>query len=408
MNDLKTLELAFRLGRPVERAAAALELARHLGAETLLLLMRDAELNAFLPAPGLPQTLPGGPGWLELLRRCEAPGKHAGEVAFPDRESLRTAQALSTSDGLLFVLLGGRPALEESPMLCLPLLAAMLAAELAAEASRGKERAARDEARHAATLTAVLDATRADLERTLGEARRLNGELASTDRAKDEFLAMLAHELRNPLSPIIFSLDILRREGPSAPTFARLIAVMTRQARHLTRLVDDLLDMSRLSRGHIELRTSRVAVSSVVLQALDSTRPLIESERHTLRVELAHEPYLVMADAVRLTQVFTNLLTNAAKYTNPGGHIEVSLSGELGWAVVRVRDSGIGIEKEMLPRVFELFTQAPRGLDRSKGGLGIGLTLVQRIVALHGGTIEALSEGAGKGSEFVVRLPLAV
>ena len=406
MDEVKTIELSGALARLAGRDGAAARLARHLGADALLLFVRDPELGAFLPAPGLPQTIPGGHEWADLLSRCQSPGEHRGKVAFPDKESCCDALALSSEDGLVFALLGGRPNLGDIRMLCLPLLTAALRAELAAEAARGRERAARVEARHAATLTTALDATRADLERTLGETRRLNAELKSSDQAKDEFLAMLAHELRNPLSPIVSALDILRGQQPGAPSFGKFLDVIDRQARHLTRLVDDLLDVSRISRGLIELRRDPIMLKSALLQAVDSVRPLVESERHTLSVSLPEEPVVVLADAVRLTQVFTNLLTNAAKYTNPGGRIEVSVSREGGTVSVHIRDSGIGIEKEMLSRVFDLFMQAPRALDRAKGGLGIGLTLVRRLIALHGGSIEAKSEGVGKGSEFIVRLPV--
>ena len=406
MDEVKTIELSCALARLAGRDGAAARLARHLGADALLLFVRDPELGAFLPAPGLPQTIPGGPQWVDFLLRCESPGEHRGKVAFPDKESRCDALALSSEDGLVFALLGGRPSLGDVRMLCLPLLTAALRAELAAEAARGRERAARVEARHAATLTTALDATRADLERTLGETRRLNAELKSSDQAKDEFLAMLAHELRNPLSPIVSALDILRGQGPGAPSFIKLLDVIDRQARHLTRLVDDLLDVSRISRGLIELRRDPILLRNALLQAVDSVRPLVDSERHTLSVSLPEESVIVLADAVRLTQVFTNLLTNAAKYTNPGGRIEVSVSREGKTVSVHVRDSGIGIEKDMLSRVFDLFMQAPRALDRAKGGLGIGLTLVRRLIALHGGSIEAKSEGVGKGSEFIVRLPI--
>ena len=408
MDELKTLELSCGLARPDERSTAATRLARHLGADAVLLFVRDPELNAFLPAPGLQQTLPGGPGWRDLLDRCETPGEHRGEVPFPDTTSLRPALALSTDDGLVFALIGGRPNLGPGGMLCLPLLAAALRAELAAEAARGRERSARQEVRNATTLTAVLDATRADLERSLAETHRLNAELKSADQAKDEFLAMLAHELRNPLSPIVSAVDLLRRQGPGAPSFGKLLDVLDRQARHLTRLVDDLLDVSRITRGVIELRKDPIPVRSVLLQAVDSVRPLIESEDHTLSLSIPDTPIFVLADAVRLTQVFANLLTNAAKYTSPGGRIDVSVVLDGSSVVVRMVDTGIGIEKDMLARVFDLFIQAPRALDRSKGGLGIGLTLVRRLVALHGGSVEARSEGAGRGSEFVVHLPVTV
>jgi signal transduction histidine kinase/CheY-like chemotaxis protein len=407
MDETRTLELANRLARPSSRAAAAAALARHLGAEALILFVRDPEVHAFIPAPGLQQTLPGGSGWLDLLRRCEATGQHSGEVAFPDRSTRSSALAISTEDGLILALLGGNPTPGPLHLLCLPILAAVLRAELLAAAAHGRESSARDAAKHSSTLTDVLDATRADLERTLRESRGLNAELKASARAKDEFLAMLAHELRNPLSPIVSALEILRRQGPTAPTFWKLIEVLERQSTHLTRLVDDLLDVSRISRGLIELRQETLALRGALLHASDTVRPIIESQRHLLSLSIPDEPFHVVGDPVRLTQIFANLLTNAAKYTDPGGKIEVTVRREGDQVAVSVRDSGIGIESELLPRVFELFTQAPRALDRSKGGLGIGLTLVKKLVALHRGVIEARSEGPGKGSEFVVQLPLA-
>ena len=407
MEPFRTLQLACRLAEPKARAAAADELGRHLGAEALLVFVRDDELGAFLPAAGLRQTLPGGAGWADLMRRSREPGEHRGAVAWPDRASQRDAVALSTPGGLLLVALGGSPDFSARDQLALPLLAATLRAELVAEAARGRERAAREELRHAATLTAVLDATRAELERTLVESRGLNQQLRAADQAKDEFLAMLGHELRNPLSPILSGLELIRRQEALPPGTARQLDAMERQARHLTRLVDDLLDVSRISRGVIELRRSTFPLRSALLAAVESVRPLLDQEGHRLSLGLHEPPLYVQADPVRLTQVFSNLMTNAAKYTPTGGSIDVSVSQEGGSAVVRIRDSGIGIERDVLPRVFDLFVQAPRALDRSKGGLGIGLTLVKRLLVLHGGDVEAHSEGPGRGSEFVVRLPLA-
>ncbi len=406
MDEAQTLELICGLSRPENRRAAADALARHLGAEALVLLVKDRQLGAFLPAVGMSQTLPGGKAWSELLRRANEPGEHRLAVAFPDRQSSREALALATADGLVLVLIGGAPSLGDTRWLCLPLLAATLRAELDVAGALGRERSAREEARHVATLVAVLDATRAELERALEETRRLNGELLGAAGAKDEFLAMLAHELRNPLSPIVSALNLLRLQGPAAPSFPWLLEVMGRQVRQLSRLVDDLLDVSRISRGLILLRREPVTVQSALSEAVESVRPLIEAEHHELAISAPDEPLYVYADAVRLTQIFANLMTNAAKYTNPGGHIAVSAQREGPQVVVRVRDTGIGIEKEMLPRIFDVFTQAPRALDRAQGGLGLGLTLVRRLVALHGGSIEVRSEGIGKGSEFEVRLPL--
>ncbi|WP_240911550.1 hybrid sensor histidine kinase/response regulator [Paludisphaera soli] len=229
---------------------------------------------------------------------------------------------------------------------------------------------------------------------------RLYRAIRDDDRRKGEFLAMLAHELRNPLSPLLHALQML---GPGA---GPLRDVAERQARHLVRLVDDLLDVSRISTGKIELRRGVVDLREAVAHAAETARPLIESRRHELTITLPEEPIPLEADAARLEQILVNLLNNAAKYTEPGGLIAVEARREGEDAVVRVQDSGVGIEPELLPRIFDLFTQAGRSLDRSQGGLGVGLTLVRRLVQLHGGEVSAGSPGVGRGSEFVVRLPI--
>jgi signal transduction histidine kinase/CheY-like chemotaxis protein len=237
-------------------------------------------------------------------------------------------------------------------------------------------------------------------------ARRANA-LAARDREKDEFLAMLAHELRNPLAPIITAVQVLQARGSPDPLAKRQRAVIDRQARHMARLLDDLLDVSRISRNKIELRRQTLDFGAAAEQAVEAARALIEERRHELHASIPSEPLFVTADPTRLNQVIGNLLTNAAKYTEPGGRIEVSVDREERAAVLRVADSGVGIAPEFLPRVFELFAQADRSVSRPEVGLGIGLTMVQRLVHLHGGTVEVRSEGLGRGSEFTVRWPLA-
>jgi PAS domain S-box-containing protein len=236
--------------------------------------------------------------------------------------------------------------------------------------------------------------------------RRQAAELAEADRRKDEFLAMLAHELRNPLAPIRNSLQYLKMKGPATPELDSACDIIDRQVRQLVRLVDDLLDVSRISRGKIDLQRQRVNLTMIVESAVESSRPLIDAQQHTLKVRLPAEPVEIDADVTRLSQVLQNLLNNSAKYTPRGGLIELTAGVEGGEAVLRVKDSGIGIPREMVPRVFEMFMQVDRRLERASGGLGIGLTLVQRLVELHGGRVEALSAGPGRGSEFVVHLPL--
>ena len=234
-----------------------------------------------------------------------------------------------------------------------------------------------------------------------------NRDLKDTDRRKDEFLAMLAHELRNPLAPIANAAHMLcqwNAGGNADVSWA--CDVVERQVRQMTRIVDDLLDVSRITRGKINLQLAPADVSSIVTTAIETSRPLIEARKHKLQINLASEPLKVQADVTRLSQVLTNLLNNAAKYTEEGGHIWITVEREQGQVAIRVRDDGVGLSPEMLPKVFELFTQADRTIDRSLGGLGIGLTLVHRLVQLHGGSVEASSAGLGKGCEFVVRLPL--
>jgi signal transduction histidine kinase/DNA-binding response OmpR family regulator len=234
---------------------------------------------------------------------------------------------------------------------------------------------------------------------------RLYREIRESDRSKGEFLAMLAHELRNPLAPILNALYLLRHEG-EGETIVQAREIAERQVRHMARLVDDLLDVSRISQGKIQLRKGHAELREAVAAAIEAARPLISARRHEVVVSLPDQPVHLEADTARLEQVLTNLLTNAGKYTEPGGRIEVSAGREGDDVFVRVRDNGIGIAPELLPRVFDLFTQADRSLDRSEGGLGIGLTLVRRLIELHGGSVTATSAGVGQGSEFTVRLPI--
>jgi signal transduction histidine kinase len=238
------------------------------------------------------------------------------------------------------------------------------------------------------------------------ERKRAEDALRAADRRKDEFLATLAHELRNPLAPIRYASRISRTPGATEAEVARASEVIERQVEHMARLLDDLLDVSRITRGKLELRLERLALADHLLAAAETVRPLIEARGHRLTVDVAGAPVAVDADPVRFAQIFANLLTNAAKYTDPGGAIHLRARVEGDKAVVSVLDNGIGIAPELLPRMFEMFSQATGALERSEGGLGIGLALARGLVVLHQGTIEARSAGLGKGSEFVVTLPL--
>lgn len=230
--------------------------------------------------------------------------------------------------------------------------------------------------------------------------------LKETDRRKDEFLATLAHELRNPLAPIHNALQIMRLVGDDRQKFAEVREIMERQLVQMVRLVDDLLDISRISRGKIELRLEPLQIAKVVQSAVETSAPLIESSRHRLHIDLASN-MCVVGDFTRLAQVVSNLLNNAAKYTPDAGEIYLGVHQVEDQVEILVKDNGIGIPPSLLPSLFEMFTQIDRSLERAQGGLGIGLSLVRRLVIMHGGSVSAHSEGIGKGCEFIVRLPLA-
>jgi signal transduction histidine kinase/DNA-binding response OmpR family regulator len=237
---------------------------------------------------------------------------------------------------------------------------------------------------------------------------RLYRDIQQADRHKNEFLSMLAHELRNPLAPIRNAVQILRLRGSTDAELEQVRDLIDRQVQQLIRLVDDLLDISRITRGKIRLQTEAIDLAVVVARAVETNRPLIDGRRHELTVTLPAEPVRVEGDPVRLAQVLGNLLNNAAKYTEEGGSIWLTVERAGDEAMLRVRDTGVGIPEEMLGSVFDLFTQVDRTLDRSQGGLGIGLTLVRRLVEMHSGRVQVFSAGPGRGSEFVVRLPALV
>jgi len=240
--------------------------------------------------------------------------------------------------------------------------------------------------------------------RDITDRKRNEQALRDADRRKDEFLATLAHELRNPLAPVRNAVQLLRLEGPHGPGLEWARDVIDRQVEHLTRLIDDLLDVSRITRDNLELRKEPVALSEVIRGAVETSRPLMEQHGHELIVSLPRADVYLNADLVRLSQVFMNLLSNAAKYTDPGGCIRLTAERGHGGVVVRVRDNGVGIAADKLEHLFDLFFQGDNSLERPQSGLGIGLSLAQRLVELHGGRIEARSEGPGRGSEFIVRL----
>jgi PAS domain S-box-containing protein len=259
-------------------------------------------------------------------------------------------------------------------------------------------------------ISAVRDASGelrgfAKVTRDLTERKRIE-ELEIAERRINEFLAMLGHELRNPLAPIRNAVAILRAGRGDADALDRATSVIERQVAHLSRLVDDLLDVSRITSGKISLRMERIDLMSSVLAAVEAVRPLIDRKRQVFDLRHDGAPLPVRGDPTRLTQIVVNLLNNASKYTPAGGHVLLAIERSESHAVIRVEDDGIGIQPDLLPRMFDLFVQGERGLDRSEGGLGLGLTLVRRLVHLHHGTVVASSRGANLGSVFEMRLPL--
>jgi signal transduction histidine kinase len=253
-------------------------------------------------------------------------------------------------------------------------------------------------------INSDLEHSNRALQAEVAERARIELALKEADRHKDEFLAMLAHELRNPLAPIFNAIQIMRRKPLNDPQLAWSRDVIARQLGHLTRLVDDLLDVSRITRGKINVSREPIELALIVSRAIETVQPMLTEKRHELVLDVT-DRLKVHGDLTRLTQVIGNVLGNAAKYTDPGGRISLQARGDGVHVEIRVRDNGIGIPKEHLPTVFGLFTQLERATDRTQGGLGIGLALVRKLVELHDGTVTAHSEGVGCGSEFVVRLP---
>jgi nitrogen-specific signal transduction histidine kinase/ActR/RegA family two-component response regulator len=243
------------------------------------------------------------------------------------------------------------------------------------------------------------------LEREMARAKSAEEKLQEANRRKDEFLAMLSHELRNPLAPIVTAAQVLDKVAPNDSRIAWVREVIERQVTHLAGLVDDLLDVSRITQGKITLHREAVELGKVIEHSLEIVRPLVDSKRHVLSVHVPETPVWVHGDFSRLSQIFSNVLHNAAKYTTDGGNIELDVVVDRGSVAVRVRDNGIGIEAQFLPHVFEVFTQGYRGLDRSQGGLGVGLAVVRRLVELHQGEVNVTSDGPGLGTEVNVRLP---
>jgi signal transduction histidine kinase/CheY-like chemotaxis protein len=339
-----------------------------------------------------------------LEQACRALDEGAG--------ALMVAEEALAQCGLLIRWIDRQPAWSDLPVLLLARPGAE-SVELAETTGRlGNVTIIERPTRVAALASAVRSALRArsrqyQLREYLAERARTEENLRINDRRKDEFLAILAHELRNPLAPISNALHILKLTRSDNPRTAALGQMMERQVGHLKRLVNDLLEVSRVTRGDVTLQCERVELSSMVRAAVEASQPLIEASGHRFDWTPAKEPIYLYADPVRLAQIVANILNNAAKYTELGGLIALGTAREGGQAVITISDNGMGIPLEAQPKIFELFVQVEENRNRAQGGLGIGLTLAKRLAELHGGSIEVFSEGRNKGSRFTIRLPIA-
>jgi signal transduction histidine kinase/ActR/RegA family two-component response regulator len=412
MTDATVARLAAALCDASRRREAAERLAQQIGAEAMLLLVHDEDARVLLPAPGFSATLPGGETWVRFLSTLQASGTHRARVAYPTASRLMDTVGISVS-GMALLLFGGTVAEHQVAELesLLPLVAAAVRAEHVAASARGELRAAQKYAREAETLARALDTARTDVERGLrqlaAQTRALQDARARAEeatRAKDEFLAMLGHELRNPLAPIMTALQLLRLKNQTS----REYEIIERQVTSLMRLVDDLLDISRITSGKVDLQVRPVECSEVAARAIETASPALERKQQRLDIDVARTGLVLHADPAKVAQIIANLLNNASKYSDNGCVITLRAAREGDNVVIRVRDEGIGIAPDMLDRVFELFEQHPQALDRSAGGLGLGLAIVRSLVQMHGGRVWATSEGIGHGSEFIVELPLAV
>jgi signal transduction histidine kinase/CheY-like chemotaxis protein len=407
LHATESTALLARFAEAADRQAAAAELARHLGVDEVLAFVRDPELGVLLPVPGFPQTVVGGASWRAFLKTCATPGTYTAEVDYGARETPTRVVAHVSASGGALLFFGGAP--DERAVTAavelLPLLGALFRAEHEARLARGEAEVARASGGHATNLALALDAARTEVERALAESARLNAELQETDGRKDEFMAMLGHELRNPMAAISGAIEVMRSRPDDAEHIGKARAIIERQTEQLARLVDDLLDVARITRGKIALRVELLDVEEIVRRAIESTHGAVTAKQHELRLETRSRVH-TNADRTRLEQMVTNLLTNAVKYTDPGGHILIEIDREGADAIVRVEDDGIGIAPEMLPHIFDAFLQVDAALDRGAGGLGVGLTLVRRLALLHDGRVDAQST-LGKGSVFTLRLPAA-
>ncbi len=398
--SIQPLSLISSLVSSAERRETARALAEHLGAEDLIVFIRDPEIEILLPAPGFTQTLQSGQTWQALLKECTLKGQATSAVTFSNAHSTRPVTAIAGQDGSVLALIGGAPRLEETRDILelLPLLAAAFRGERAVLIAEGQTRVARQAATQSRALAEMLDTTRSDLERALRTA-----EAASL--AKDDFLATVSHELRTPLTPILGFARMLRSGQLDAATVERGLASIERNAELQSHLIEDILDFARIIAGKLRIDVQPVDTAVVVESAVDVIRPAASARDVRLQVVLDPLAGPVAGDASRLQQVVWNLLTNAVKFTPKGGRVQVRLERVNSHIEIIISDSGEGISADFLPFVFDRFRQADNSISRRHGGLGLGLAIVRQLVEMHGGTVSVHSGGLQQGATFTVKLP---
>lgn len=415
MIPLELVDIFICLQLPETRQDGLKALGAYARAKEAYLFGKDGELSLYLPAQGLPQTMRHAAWWQAFFEQCETGTCVSGLMPSPENgEEIHCSVVVEKLGLSILVLLGVELESSVATQLhaLLPLVGAKLAVERAAASAAGHAAAAREAGSQARSLNAALDANRRELqkafellEKELAVRREAENKLREADRKKDEFLAMLAHELRNPLAPINMAAELIKLPSSSQRQIEQASQIIARQVAHMTGLLDDLLDVSRVKRGKIVLEKEPVDVKGVIADAIEQSRSIVQLKQHQLDVHLTGETVYVDGDKTRLVQIIANILINAAKYTPSQGSLDLRVDATEEEVRIRISDNGIGIDAELVPHIFELFTQAPRSSDRSQGGLGIGLALVKSLVELHNGSISAHSQGLNLGSEFTVRLP---
>lgn len=387
--------LVSKFAVPGQRSTVAHELATYIGAEDLIIFIKDPEIDVLLPAPGFPQTLPVGSAWRAFLAECASSGHHMGQLPFPDEHTLRTVTGAAAGDGSALVLIGGAPQPDAVAEVCahLPLLAAAFRGERAVSIAEGHVKLAEQSAAHARALAKALDVTRQELQIAL--------------HARDEFLSIAAHELKTPLTSLLGYLQVFKRRAAREAYINErdqtTLTTIDLQARRLHRMVNDLFDLSRIENSALTIERRPLDLTLMCKALLDEVQPILE--KHTIALQ-TDSALIIEGDYLRLEQVLQNLLDNAVKYSPEGGEIVVAVVSRGQCACLSITDHGIGIPEASRSQLFERFYRAGNVNSRNISGLGIGLYLVHEIVAAHGGTVEVSSQ-EGQGSTFTVCLPLS-